>query len=74
MTSDIRSLAVLTPDGAAATDRPIAVESPVAIEVNGIGYAVMMVTPAALIEFAIGFMLTERLADTATPLKELIEP
>ena len=71
MTSDIRSLAILTPDGAAATDRPIAVESPVAIEVNGIGYAVMMMTPAALIEFAIGFMLTERLADTVADILDI---
>ena len=43
--------------------RPVAVEAPVAIEVDGIGYAVMMATPADLAEFATGFALTERLAD-----------
>ena len=57
-------LKTLRPDGIVATERVVAVEAPVAIEVNGLGYAVMMMTPAALVEFAAGFMLTERLADT----------
>src|SRR3546814_7683743 len=39
--------------------------------VNGLGYAVMMMTPAALTEFATGFMLTERLADTAADLHDI---
>ena len=56
---------VLRPAGAALGERTIAVEAPVAIEVDGLGYAVMMMTPAALEAFAVGFMLTERLADTA---------
>lgn len=65
MTSSLdKSLTILRPDGTQPIIRTIAVEAPVAIEVNGLGYAVMMMTPAALTEFATGFMLTERLADT----------
>jgi FdhD protein len=62
--SRIIRLEALRPDGALTTERAVAVEAPVAVEVNGLGYAVMMMTPAALGEFATGFMLTERLADT----------
>lgn len=50
--------------------RTLATESPVAIEVNGIGYAVMMATPADLADFALGFALAERII--ATP-DELID-
>uniref|UniRef100_S0DFB3 Putative formate dehydrogenase n=1 Tax=termite gut metagenome TaxID=433724 RepID=S0DFB3_9ZZZZ len=72
MTSSLsKSLIILTPDGATAGSRAIAVEAPVAIEVNGIGYAVMMMTPAALTEFATGFMLTERLADTLADIIDI---
>ena len=56
---------ILRPDGSAvAGTREVAVEMPVAIEVDGLGYAVMMMTPVDLAAFATGFMLTERLADT----------
>lgn len=48
------------PDRAATRD--LAVEAPVAIEVDGIGYAVMMATPADLEDYGIGFVLAERLA------------
>lgn len=41
--------------------RPIAVEMPVAVSFNGIGYAVMMATPADLDDFAYGFAHAERL-------------
>jgi FdhD protein len=51
--------------------RPLAVEAPVAVEVNGIGYAVMMAAPAALEDFALGFLLTERLIDAAAELHDL---
>ena len=56
---------VVFPDAASeAGCREVAIEAPVAIEVDGLGYAVMMMTPRDLDAFAIGFMLTERLADT----------
>ena len=42
-------------------ERAVAVEAPVAIEFNGIGYAVMMATPDALEDFAYGFARSERL-------------
>ena len=39
-------------DGARSeVDRPVAVEAPVAVDVNGIGYAVMMATPADFDDF-----------------------
>jgi FdhD protein len=41
--------------------RTLAEEVPVAIEVNGLGYAVMMATPADLEDFAFGFLNAERL-------------
>ena len=48
--------------------RAVAVERPVAIEVNGLGYAVMMASPADLADFACGFALAERLIDAAAEL------
>jgi FdhD protein len=45
--------------------RAIATEQPCAVEVNGLGYAVMMLTPADLEDFAFGFALAERLIDRA---------
>ena len=73
MTARDEPVAVLRPDGVATGARTVAVEAPVAIEVDGLGYAVMMMTPADLTEFATGFMLTERLADTAADV-EAVEP
>ena len=51
--------------------RNVAVESPVAIEVDCLGYAVMMMTPRDLAAFATGFMLTERLADTVADVIDI---
>lgn len=45
--------------------RCIAIETPVSVEVGGIGYAVMMATPADLEDYAIGFALGEGLVETA---------
>lgn len=59
----------IRPDGARAdVRRPLALEVPVAIEIDGIGYAVMMATPEHLQDFATGFCLAERLIDTAAQL------
>jgi len=54
--------------GAAPRDltRALAVEAPVAIEINGIGYAVMMATPADLEDYALGFCLSEQLIASPT--------
>ncbi|PVX31015.1 formate dehydrogenase accessory sulfurtransferase FdhD [Sphingomonas pokkalii] len=41
--------------------RPLVPEVPIAIEINGIGYAVMMATPTDLEDFAYGFIAAERL-------------
>lgn len=52
----------LTPDGATqVVDRALAEEVPVAIEFNGIGYAVLMATPADIGDLVLGFALAERL-------------
>lgn len=52
----------LTPDGKTeAVDRLLADEVPVAIEFNGVGYAVLMATPADIADLVLGFALAERL-------------
>jgi FdhD protein len=63
--STLASFAVLRPGGAQPErlDRALITEVPVAIEVNGIGYAVMMATPMDLEDFAVGFCLSEQLID-----------
>ena len=62
----------LLPDGRFDTiERPLAVEMPVAVEIDGIGYAVMMATPDALEDFATGFCLAERLIDRADHLLDI---
>ena len=54
----------VTPDGRReAVERELAEEVPVAIDVNGFGYAVMMATPADLEDFGVGFLLSERVID-----------
>ena len=46
-------------------------EEPVALEFNGLAYAVMMATPADLEDFATGFALTEGLAAHAREVSDL---
>lgn len=59
----------LTPDGERrAIARTLALETPVAIEVNGIGYAVLMASPADLHDLAAGFLLAERIVADAAEL------
>ena len=48
--------------------RAVAIETPIAVEINGLGYAVMMATPDALEDFAYGFCRSERLIDDAADI------
>ncbi|MBC2778576.1 formate dehydrogenase accessory sulfurtransferase FdhD [Parasphingopyxis marina] len=52
-------------------EREVPVEQPIAIEVNGLGYAVMMATPAELEDFAFGFASAERLIDGAADILDV---
>jgi FdhD protein len=62
----------LTPGGGAEEIRRVlAVEAPIAIEINGLGYAVMMATPADLGDFARGFCRSERLIDAAADILDI---
>ncbi|MDO9486737.1 MAG: formate dehydrogenase accessory sulfurtransferase FdhD [Sphingomonadaceae bacterium] len=45
------------------TDRGVVIEAPVSFEINGLGYAVMMATPADLIDFGVGFAMSEGIVD-----------
>lgn len=51
--------------------RPTIGEHPVAIEVNGIGYAVMMASPGDLADFVTGFALAERIVASADEIDDL---
>jgi len=48
--------------------RAVAREVPVALEFNGIGYAVLMASPGDLLDLAFGFALAERLIDRAAEI------
>ncbi|WP_028967281.1 formate dehydrogenase accessory sulfurtransferase FdhD [Sphingomonas phyllosphaerae] len=62
----------VTPDSPATPHaRAVIEESPVAIEVNGIGYAVMMATPQDIADFATGFALAERIVTVADEIESL---
>ena len=56
---------------ALATTEWVADEVPVAFEVNGIAHTVMLATPCALEDFALGFMLSEGLIDSRADLLDI---
>ena len=56
--------------GVARTQRRFAEETPIAFEYNGFGYAVMMATPWALDDFALGFSLSEGLIEAPSELED----
>ena len=67
--SDFQRIAA---DGTTATvSRPLAAEHPVAIEVNGLGYAVMMATPDDVEDFVTGFALAERIVEAAGEIVDI---
>jgi FdhD protein len=51
--------------------RSIPIEAPIAIEVCGIGYAVMMATPSDLRDYALGFALAEGLVDRPDEVSDI---
>ncbi|MGC4250908.1 MAG: formate dehydrogenase accessory sulfurtransferase FdhD [Sphingobium sp.] len=62
----------LTPQGeVSAVTRDLAEEVPVALEYNGIGYAVLMATPADIADLVLGFALSERLIEAGDPVFEV---
>jgi FdhD protein len=69
----IRRYAVLKPDGTGpeTIERSTIIEAPLAIEYNGIGYAVMMGTPVDLEDFATGFSLSEGLISNAAQISSI---
>ena len=66
----VRRLGLAEP-GDAELIRSIAIEAPVSVEVSGIGYAVMMATPADLEDYALGFALGEGLVDTSEQIRRV---
>lgn len=76
MTSEVRPAAITShfkrvsaAGSAAPVSRALADEVPIAIECNGVAYAVLMATPAAMEELAAGFALGERLIDGVDDLR-----
>lgn len=52
-------------------DRDVPVETPVAFEYDGVGYAVMMASPSDLHDYGVGFTLSERLAETVKGIRDI---
>jgi len=57
--------------GDASMTRTVPVEAPIAIEYNGLGYAVMMATPEDLEDFARGFTLSEGLVEDVVQIEDI---
>ena len=61
----------ITPEGSAPGTRVLANEVPVAMEFDGAPYAVMMLTPSDLEDFAVGFALSERIVTRADEIARI---
>src|SRR4029077_13421060 len=70
-TSDEHHMVRITPDQATPGTRALANEVPVALEFDGEPYAVMMLTPADLEDFAVGFALSERIIARADEIARI---
>jgi FdhD protein len=70
-TSRIIDVQKVSPHETVPSARAIPVEAAVSIEVNGIGYAVMMATPADLEDFVTGFALSERIITCADEIEQI---
>lgn len=57
----------------ALRERPLAIEAPIALDINGVAYAVMMATPTDLEDYALGFCLSEQLIDRPAQFRS-VEP
>lgn len=68
-----REVAVLrlTPVDITPASRSLPIEAPIAIEYNGISYAVMMATPDQLEDFVTGFSLSERIIASIDELEDI---
>lgn len=62
----------IVPDGGhEMIERELAEETPVALEFNGIGYAVLMATPEDISDLVAGFLISERLQSPGDPVVEV---
>src|SRR6266850_5799501 len=61
----------MAPDQSAPGVRVLANEVPVALEFDGAPYAVMMLTPSDLEDFAVGFALSERIIKRADEIARI---
>ena len=66
----VRRLGLAAPSDAEVV-RSVPIEAPIAIEIGGVGYAVMMATPSDLGDFALGFALAEGLADRPGQVEDI---
>lgn len=61
----------IAPDGSERSARALANEVPAAMEFDGTPYAVMMVSPSDLEDFAVGFSLAERIATSPADIARI---